>query len=76
MRQTDDNSFFYEWVDDLPELNQQEQAGITQIKQRYDYHRLDGLLLEGTMLLLGLYCTQQRSTIYPNTLGLAPKTLN
>ncbi|MFM9160157.1 MAG: type I restriction endonuclease subunit R, partial [Dolichospermum sp.] len=30
----------------------QEQSGITRIKQRYDYHRLDGLLLEGTINLL------------------------
>ncbi len=50
--QADDDGFFHEWVDDLPELNQQEQAGITRIKQRYDYHRVDGLLLEGTINLL------------------------
>jgi hypothetical protein len=52
LRQADDDGFFHEWVDDLPELNQQEQTGIARIKQRYDYHRIDGLLLEGTINLL------------------------
>lgn len=52
LRQADDDSFFWEWVEELPELNQQEQAGITRIKQRYDYHRVDSLLLEGTINLL------------------------
>ncbi|MFN6536618.1 MAG: type I restriction endonuclease subunit R [Nostoc sp. EkiNYC01] len=52
LTQADSDRFFYEWIDELPELNQQEQAGITRIKQRYDYHRVDGLLLEGTINLL------------------------
>jgi hypothetical protein len=52
LHQVDDDCFFHEWINDLPELNQQEQAGIARIKQRYDYHRLDGLLLEGTINLL------------------------
>jgi hypothetical protein len=52
LRQADDDRFFREWVEDLPELNEQEQAGIKRIKQRYDYHRLDGLLLEGTINLV------------------------
>lgn len=52
LRQADDEQFFYEWVENLPELNQQELAGIARIKQRYDYHRVDGLLLEGTINLL------------------------
>jgi hypothetical protein len=37
---------------DLPQLNPQEQSGVTRIKQRYDYNRIDGLLLEGTINLL------------------------
>ncbi|MBD2386309.1 type I restriction endonuclease subunit R [Cylindrospermum sp. FACHB-282] len=52
LRQAEDERFFSEWIEDLPQLNQQEQAGVTRIKQRYDYHRVDGLLLEGTINLL------------------------
>ncbi|MEQ8465569.1 hypothetical protein [Coleofasciculus sp. E1-EBD-02] len=52
LRQADDERFFSEWVDNLPELDEREQAGIARIKQRYDYHRGDGLLLEGTINLL------------------------
>jgi hypothetical protein len=52
LRQAESDRFFSEWMEDLPELNQQEQAGITRIKQRYDYHRVDSLLLEGTINLL------------------------
>jgi hypothetical protein len=52
LRQTNQDNFFCEWVENLPELNQQEQVGIARIKQRYDYHRVDGLLLEGTINLL------------------------
>ncbi|WP_414572396.1 type I restriction endonuclease subunit R [Nostoc sp. CCY 9925] len=52
LTQADSDRFFHEWIDELPKLNQQEQAGIALIKQRYDYHRVDGLLLEGTINLL------------------------
>lgn len=52
LRQTNDESFFTEWIEDLSELNEQEQPGINRIKQRYDYHRLDELLLEGTINLV------------------------
>ena len=52
LRQTDDDCFFSEWSEDLPELNQREEAGIELLKQRYDYHRFDGLLLEGTINLV------------------------
>jgi hypothetical protein len=52
LRQAEDDYFFSEWVEDLPELDTQEQAGVDLIKQRYDYHRVDGLLLEGTINLV------------------------
>lgn len=52
LRQTDSDHFFVEWFENLPELNPQEKVGIARIKQRYDYHRIDGLLLEGTINLL------------------------
>jgi hypothetical protein len=50
--QTDNEGFFTEWSIDLPSLTEQEQTGIARIKQRYDYHRADGLLLEGTINLI------------------------
>ena len=50
--QAEDEKFFNEWLTDLPQLNPQEQSGVTRIKRRYDYHRVDGLLLEGTINLL------------------------
>ncbi|NJL62214.1 MAG: type I restriction endonuclease subunit R [Methylacidiphilales bacterium] len=50
--QTDSDRFFHELQAELPPLNSQEEAGINRIKQRYDYHRVDGLLLEGTINLL------------------------
>lgn len=50
--QTQNVDFFSEWVDDLPSLTTQQQAGIDRIKTRYDYHRADGLLLEGTINLV------------------------
>ena len=49
LRQTDSDRFFSEWQEDLPELNEQEKIGIARLKQRYDYQRMDGLLLEGTI---------------------------
>ena len=52
LHQAEDENFFNEWLTDLPQLNPQEQSGITRIKRRYDYHRVDGLLLEGTINLL------------------------
>ncbi|MFO5438460.1 MAG: type I restriction endonuclease subunit R [Dolichospermum sp.] len=52
LHQAEDENFFNEWLTDLPQLNPQEQSGITRIKRRYDYHRVDSLLLEGTINLL------------------------
>ena len=50
--QTQSHAFFSEWADGLPALNLQEQRGIDRIKQRYDYQRIDGLLLESTINLV------------------------
>lgn len=50
--QSQDRAFFSEWTDELPSLNDQEEASINRLKQRYDYHRADGLLLEGTINLV------------------------
>jgi hypothetical protein len=50
--QSQDYNFFSEWTDNLPSLSTQEKASIDRLKQRYDYHRADGLLLEGTINLV------------------------
>jgi hypothetical protein len=34
LRQADSDRFFSEWVEDLPALDEREQAGIERIKQR------------------------------------------
>jgi hypothetical protein len=52
LRQADSDRFFSEWSEDLPDLDERERAGIERLKQRYDYHRFDGLLLEGTINLV------------------------
>jgi hypothetical protein len=52
LHQANSDQFFNELLEQFPPLNSEEQAGINRIKQRYDYHRLDGLLLEGTINLL------------------------
>jgi hypothetical protein len=52
LRQADSDRFFSEWIEDLPDLDERERAGIKRLKQRYDYHRFNGLLLEGTINLV------------------------
>ncbi len=52
LRQTESDRFFPEWTERLPQLDENEREGIARIKRRYDYHRIDGLLLEGTINLL------------------------
>lgn len=48
----EDDNFFNEWMEDLPQLNEEEKAEVARIKRIYDYQRLDGPLLEGTINLL------------------------
>lgn len=50
--QTETDDFFPEWQVALSPLTDRDQASIAQIKRRYDYHRMDGLLLEGTINLV------------------------
>ncbi|MEO1377041.1 MAG: type I restriction endonuclease subunit R [Cyanobacteria bacterium J06635_10] len=52
MFQAEDDDFFNEWVEDLPQLSEAEKAEIGRIKKIYDYQRLDGVLLEGTVNLI------------------------
>ena len=52
LRQTEDDEFFTEWFEDLPELSDTEKVALSSIRQRYVYHRNDGPLLEGTVNLV------------------------
>jgi hypothetical protein len=52
LMQAENDDFFSEWTEDLPSLAAQEQASLDRLKHRYDYHRADGLLLEGTINLV------------------------
>jgi hypothetical protein len=47
-----DSSFFSEWQGDLPELSVSEADRLGLIGQRLHYHRADGDLLEGSVMLL------------------------
>jgi hypothetical protein len=49
LEQTQSDRFFPEWQENLFPLSVQAAAAVDRIKQRYDYHRIDGLLLEGTI---------------------------
>jgi hypothetical protein len=50
--QTQANDFFTEWMQPLPALTVSEQQSVDRLKQRYDYQRQDGLLLESTINLV------------------------
>ncbi|MGD2184445.1 type I restriction endonuclease subunit R [Lusitaniella coriacea] len=52
LRQTEDESFFSEWCENLPELTDAEQTALDRVRQRYQYHREVGPLLEGTINLI------------------------
>ena len=49
LEQAASDAFFDEWLTDLPGLTNGQELGIERLKQRYDYHRAEGLLLEGTI---------------------------
>ena len=50
--QTEDDNFFTEWYEDLPEIRETEKTALDRIKKRYDYHRSLSPLLEGTINLV------------------------
>ena len=52
LTQTQDDNFFSEWYEDLPEISELEKIGLDRIKQRYNYHRSLSPLLEGTVNLV------------------------
>ncbi|KYC39186.1 type I restriction endonuclease subunit R [Scytonema hofmannii PCC 7110] len=48
----EDEQFFPEWYEGLPEITEVEKASLDELRRRYLYHRTAGDLLEGTVLLL------------------------
>ncbi|NJM17365.1 MAG: type I restriction endonuclease subunit R [Richelia sp. RM2_1_2] len=52
IEKTTNPAFFSELSEGLQELSPEEKTGVGKIKKRFDYHREDGFLLEGTVNLL------------------------
>ncbi|MBA3920756.1 MAG: type I restriction endonuclease subunit R [Nostocaceae cyanobacterium] len=52
LRRTEDEQFFTEWYENLPELTVDEKAFLDIIRRRYLDHFADGNLTEGTVTLL------------------------
>lgn len=52
LRRTEDDRFFTEWFEGLPELTDPEKTSLDRIKSRYRYHRDDGPLAEGAVNLI------------------------
>ena len=48
----EDEQFFSEWREELPNLTETEKENLNVLRRRYIYHRTDGNLLEGTVMLL------------------------
>jgi len=48
----EDEQFFPEWSTELPEITDAEKASLDVLRRRYLYHRGEGDLLEGTVMLL------------------------
>ena len=46
---TENDLFFWEWQQDLPDLTSQEQETLDQIKRRFERHRKRGSLAEGVI---------------------------
>ncbi|WP_008317519.1 type I restriction enzyme HsdR N-terminal domain-containing protein [Leptolyngbya sp. PCC 6406] len=52
LHRTEDEDFFAEWQSPRPKVGLEVQRSLTQLRQRYLYHRSLGSLLEGTVTLL------------------------
>jgi hypothetical protein len=52
LRRTEDEQFFREWLEDLPDISDADKQSLDTIRRRYVYHRTDGDLSEGTVSLL------------------------
>ncbi len=48
----ENEQFFSEWCEELPEITEVEKASLDVVRRRYLYHRAGGDLLEGTVMLL------------------------
>ena len=48
----EDEQFSPEWCEELPNLTETEKENLNILRRRYIYHRADGNLLEGTVMLL------------------------
>jgi hypothetical protein len=52
LTRSEDKTFFTEWRESLPDLSAVEQDRLTILRQRLLYHRADGDLLKGSVMLL------------------------
>ena len=52
LRRTEDDHFFTEWFEGLPELTDSEKTLLDRVKDRYRYHRDDGPLAEGVVNII------------------------
>ncbi len=52
LRRAEEEQFFNEWQQTLPDLNDPERAKLQVLRQRLLYHRAEGDLLEGSVMLL------------------------
>ncbi|MCD8490215.1 MAG: type I restriction endonuclease subunit R [Desertifilum sp.] len=52
LQRTEDEGFFSEWYENLPEITDTQKNELDVIRRRYLYHLADGSLTEGTVTLL------------------------
>ena len=51
LRRTEDEQFFPEWYDNLPQITDEEKASLDVIRRRYLYHLADGNLTNGIVFV-------------------------
>lgn len=52
LRTVDNEQFFGEWLDELPEINDQEKDSLDKVKNRYLYHRAAGPVAEDAVKMV------------------------
>ncbi len=52
LTQAEDERFFLEWEEDLPEITDADKQALDRLRERYVYHRSASPLLEGTVNLI------------------------
>lgn len=72
LRRTEDDRFFTEWFEGLLELTDSEKTSLDRVKDRYRYHRDDGLLAEGAVNLIVVSPLLELAGFYdpPSSCGL------